>query len=353
MQTDQTNTFITVAQDFLSGSLAQFPVLFLAIAGSLALLLIVLFFRHRALGRQLAQTSCNLTELQEKTTALDQLNIVHRMRIVELETLLDTERKHGGEKLALLEEAREGLRLQFSTLAQQIFEEKNEKFGSQSKERLEAILRPFHEQLSSFKKEINDIYLNDTRERISLKTEILHLRDLNQQIGIDAVNLTKALKGDKKIQGNWGEMILEKVLEQSGLRRGQEYDCQEGFRDRENRLFRPDVIVHLPEGRDIIIDAKVSLVSWERSVNAENEQDRQRALAELARAVRDHLATLGGKNYSELKGLRSLDFVFMFMPIEAAFVAAFQHDERLFDEAFSQRIIVTTPTTLLATLRTI
>ncbi len=319
----------------------------------LLFLLTIIFSRYRRQIRQNSQIAAELAEARSKGLESDSFIIDQRLRIVELETLLANERKHGGEKLALLEDAREDLRLQFSSLAQRIFEEKSEKFGSQNKERLEAILQPFHQQLSSFKKEISDIYLNDTRERVSLKKEILHLRDLNLQISTEAVNLTRALKGDKKVQGNWGEMVLEKVLEQSGLRRGQEYDCQGGFRDRDNRLFKPDIIVHLPENKDIVIDAKVSLVSWERYINCEDEEEGQRALDDLVRAIRDHLATLGGKNYAELDGIRSLDFVIMFMPIEAAFVAAFQHDERLFNDAFSSRIIITTPTTLLATLRTV
>ena len=342
-----------VSDLFLGSQSLQLSLLFLTITGCLLLLLVVLLVRHRAQGRQLERLASELAEARIKILDLDHLTIEHRLRIVELETLLTTEKKNGAEKLTLLEEARDELRLQFSTLAQQIFEEKSEKFGSQNKERLEAILQPFHEQLTSFKKEINDIYLSDTRERISLKEEILHLRDLNQQISTEAVNLTRALKGDKKIQGNWGELVLEKVLEQSGLRRGHEYDCQEGFRDRDNRLFKPDVIVHLPEGKDIVIDSKVSLVSWERYVNGSDEGERTRALADLVKAIREHLASLGGKNYADLGGIRSLDFVIMFMPIEAAFVAAFQHDDQLFASAFSSRIIVTTPTTLLATLRTV
>ena len=217
------------------------------------------------------------------------------MRIVELETLLENEKRHGGEKLTLLEEARDELRLQFSALAQQIFEEKSEKFGSQNKERLEAILKPFHEQLTSFKKEINDIYLNDTRERASLKKESATSGSSTADQHRGAQSHPGA-QGRQKIQGNWGEMVLEKVLEQSGLRRGHEYECQEGFRDRDNRLFKPDVIVHLPEGKDIVIDAKVSLVSWERYLNAEEEGERQQALSDLVRAIRDHLCALGGKN---------------------------------------------------------
>lgn len=329
------------------------PAILLAASCLLLVLLALAALRLRARNRQLALLASELAEAGAKHLDFEQRSVEQRMRIVELETLLADERRHGGEKLSLLEEARDELRLQFKDLAQQIFEEKSEKFGSQSRERLEAILQPFHDQLTSFKKEINDIYLSDTRERASLQKEIGNLRELNQQIGTEALNLTRALKGDKKIQGNWGELVLEKVLEQSGLRRGHEYECQEGFRDQDNRLFKPDVIVHLPEGKDIVIDAKVSLLSWERSINAEEEGERQQALSDLVRAIRDHLFTLGSKNYSDLAGIRSLDFVIMFMPIEAAFVAAFQHDERLFSEAFAQRIIVTTPTTLLATLRTV
>ncbi len=353
MQSDQLHTFTQTVSALFTDSRLQSSLLLAAVSGCLLLLLIVLLARHHGRGRQLAGLTSELADAGARNQAMDLLIIEHRLRIVELETQLADERKHGDEKLTLLEEAREELRLQFSSLAQRIFEEKSEKFGSQNKERLEAILNPFHEQLTSFKKEINDIYLNDTRERISLKEEIHHLRDLNQQISTEAINLTRALKGDKKIQGNWGELVLEKVLEQSGLRRGHEYHCQEGFRDRDNRLFKPDVIVHLPEGKDIIIDAKVSLVSWERSVNARDEGERQQALADLVRAIREHLTSLGGKNYAELGGIRSLDFVIMFMPIEAAFIAAFQHDDQLFASAFSSRIIVTTPTTLLATLRTV
>ena len=332
------------------------PLLLLLLTAALVLLLALLaamLFRHRRLQRRHQALAEDLAALQSTAGDAERRIVEQKLRIVELETRLAGERQNAGDKLSLLEEAREELRLQFESLAHRIFEEKSEKFGSQSRERLEAILQPFHHQLTAFKKEIGDIYANDTRERTSLKDEILRLRDLNRQISTEAVNLTRALKGDKKIQGNWGEMVLERVLEQSGLRRGQEYDCQESLRDRDSRLFRPDVVVHLPEGRDIVIDSKVSLVSWERYVGAEEEPARQRALSELAAAVRDHLTSLGGKNYSDLEGIRSLDFVIMFMPIEAAFVAAMQQDERLFDEAFRRGIIVTTPTTLLATLRTV
>ncbi|MBB5347856.1 DNA recombination protein RmuC [Desulfoprunum benzoelyticum] len=332
------------------------PLLLLILTAALVLvlaLLAALLLRHRRLHRRHLALIRDLAATQTAAADAGEQIVEQKLRLVELETLLESERRNAGDKLNLLEEARNELRLQFEALAHRIFEEKSEKFGSQNRERLEAILQPLHHQLTAFKKEIGDIYANDTRERTSLKDEILRLRDLNRQISVEAVNLTRALKGDKKVQGNWGEMVLEKVLEQSGLRRGHEYDCQEGLRDRDSRLFRPDVVVHLPEGRDIVIDSKVSLISWERYVAAEEEKTRQRALSDLAAAVRDHLTSLGDKNYSDLEGIRSLDFVIMFMPIEAAFVAAMQQDERLFDEAFRRGIIVATPTTLLATLRTV
>jgi DNA recombination protein RmuC len=169
----------------------------------------------------------------------------------------------------------------------------------------------------------------------------------------EALNLTRALKGDKKTQGNWGEMILEKVLEQSGLRKGIEYETQGAFRDEDNKLFKPDVIVRLPEDKDVVIDSKVSLLAYEEYCSAEDEQDRINALKAHTKAVRNHILGLSDKDYSGLKGLRSLDFVLLFMPIEAAFMAAFQADEKLFTEAFEHKIVVVTPTTLLATLKTI
>ena len=332
------------------------PLLLLILTATLVVvlaLLVAILLRHRRLHHRHLALAGDLAALQTAAADAEKLIVQQKLRLVELETRLEGERRNADDKLNLLEEARDELRLQFEALAHRIFEEKNEKFGSQSRERLEAILQPLHHQLTAFKKEISDIYVNDTRERTSLKDEILRLGDLNRQIGVEAVNLTRALKGDKKVQGNWGEMVLEKVLEQSGLRRGHEYECQEGLRDRDSRLFRPDVVVHLPEGRDIVIDSKVSLISWEHYVAAEEEKTRQRALSELAAAVRAHLNALGAKNYSDLEGIRSLDFVIMFMPIEAAFVAAMQQDAGLFDEALRRGIIVTTPTTLLATLRTV
>lgn len=320
-----------------------------------ALLFSIFSGRRKAEWAHLALTESKkkLTEAGDRIVSLEEAVTQHKIREARLVTLIRTERRNSSEKLALLEEAREELRLQFSSLAQDIFEDKSRTFSSQSRERLEDMLKPFHQQLDSLKNEIQQTYLSDTRERASLKKELSHLQELNRQMGEEAINLTRALKGDRKLQGNWGELVLERVLEQSGLRRGVEFETQRGYRDGGNKLYKPDVIIHLPEGKDIIIDSKVSLSAWERFCSSENAAQQQKALAELVVAIRNHIHALGEKKYEELKGIRSLDFVLMFMPIEAAFMAACNHDDKLLTEAFGQKIAVVTPTTLLATLRAV
>lgn len=310
-------------------------------------------FEVQSLTQQLEKKEA---ELRDKNTLLDQLyrNLAQeKQQIGQLATLLQQERKHSAEKLDILEYAKKELGLQFQSLAHQIFDEKNITFSAQSKERLQSILTPLQEQLNAFKKRMNDIYHQETQERVSLKQEITHLRDLNLQINREAVNLTKALKGDNKIQGNWGEMILEKVLEQSGLRKGFEYETQGGFRSHDNKLLKPDVIIRLPDNKDIIIDSKVSLIAWEKYVNCEEKEEKQQHFRDHLDAIRNHLISLGKKDYTNLKGIRTLDFILMFMPIEAAFAKAFQKKEQLFSTAFASKIIIVSPTTLLATLRSI
>ncbi|MEA3465994.1 MAG: DNA recombination protein RmuC [Thermodesulfobacteriota bacterium] len=274
-------------------------------------------------------------------------------QVAELTTRLEEQRQQSDEKIHLLNDARATLSQQFKTLAQEIFDEKGRRFSEHSGEQLHQMLNPFREQLQEFKKKVDDVYVNDVRERASLRQEIDNLHQLNMQMTSEAVNLTRALKGDKKVQGNWGELVLERVLEQSGLRAGMEYDAQGAFRNADSRLLRPDVIVHLPENKDVVIDSKVSLIAYERYCN-ENDADLQaQALQHHVQAVRQHITTLSDKDYTSLKGVHSLDFVLMFMPIEAAFMAAFQADDALFNHAFERRIVVVSPTTLLATLRTI
>ncbi len=271
----------------------------------------------------------------------------------EQQVTLEKERRAASEKLELLEKNRDSLKQEFENLANRIFDQKSERFSQQSKTSLDSLLNPFRDQLQDFRKRVEDVYTTETRDRQALRSEIKSLQDLNRQITEEAANLTKALKGDKKVQGNWGELILERVLERSGLRKGIEYETQGSYRDNDNQLLRPDVIVHLPDQRNLVVDSKVSLVAYQQWVNAEDDEAREQALKQHVEAVRNHIRTLSEKDYSQLNGLHSPDFVLLFMPIEPAFVAAFQQDDNLFAEAFERKIIVVTPTTLLATLRTI
>ncbi len=270
---------------------------------------------------------------------------------------IEAQSQSAQEKIALLENAKISLTEQFENLANRIFEEKGEKFVNQNKLNLAEILQPFKNDITDFKKKVDDVYVHEAKERASLQKEVNKLFELNQEMNKEAKNLTKALKGDKKLQGDWGEVILERVLESSGLRKGYEYEVQNSYKaqdeeDKDVRL-RPDVIVHLPDGKDVIVDAKVSLVSYEAYTRSESEATRLECLKKHIEAIRQHINLLSGKGYEALSGVNSLDFILMFMPIEAAFVVAFQHDDALFHEAFKKRIIIVTPTTLLATLGTI
>jgi len=274
-------------------------------------------------------------------------------RIATLTTRLDEQKRQSVEKIQFLHDAKESLSERFKGLAHEIFEDKERRFSEQNNQQLQHVLKPFRDQLEEFKKKVDDVYVNDVRERSSLKQELDNLRQLNIEMNREAVNLTRALKGDHKTQGNWGELVLQRVLEQSGLRAGIEYDAQGAFRDAENRLLKPDVLVHLPEKKDIIIDSKVSLIAYERYCNEHDIALQQKALQQHVSAIRQHITTLSDKDYSSLVGVHSLDFVLLFMPIESAFMVAFQADESLFNHAFERKIVVVTPTTLLATLRTI
>lgn len=294
----------------------------------------------------LAQRESDLQELQQQLLVLKTEN-------AELNTRQQEQHKHNEEKIRLLQDAEHQLKAQFENLAHRIFEERGKQFVEHNKTSIETLVAPLKQQLGEFKQRVESVYDNETKDRISLREEIVSLRRDTQKMNQEALNLTRALKGDHKAQGNWGEMILEKVLEQSGLRKGIEYETQGAFRDQDNRLFKPDVIVRLPDNKDVVIDSKVSLNAYERYCSSEGDAERSEALKQHVEAVRTHIKSLSGKDYSSLKGLRSLDFVLLFMPIEAAFMAAFQGDEKLFNDAFEHKIVVVTPTTLLATLRTI
>jgi len=326
--------------------------------------------RHRALQSQLEQQQQQLQQQAVKLAVAEERVLLLAQKESELQALqqqlldLKTENadlnarqqeqhKSNAEKIRLLQDAENQLKTQFENLAHKIFEERGKQFTEHNKVSIENLVAPLKEQLGEFKNRVESVYDNETKDRISLREEIVSLRRDTAKMNQEALNLTRALKGDHKTQGNWGEMILEKVLEQSGLRKGIEYETQGAFRDEDNRLFKPDVIVRLPESKDVIIDSKVSLLAYERYCSAEEDNQRIEALKQHTEAVRNHIKGLSNKDYSSLKGLRSLDFVLLFMPIEAAFMAAFQADEKLFNDAFEHKIVVVTPTTLLATLRTV
>lgn len=270
-----------------------------------------------------------------------------------LQSRLEEERKSAQEKIELLEQAEQRLSKEFENLANRIFEEKHQKFSEVSKTSVEALLTPMREQLTGFRKKVEDVYDNENKERASLRTEIQTLKTLNERISSDALNLTNALKGDSKARGNWGEMQLERLLEESGLRKGHEYDVQVSHCNEDGRRFQPDVVVHLPEKKDVVVDSKVSLVAYEQHHTAENDEERLRQLRAHITSLRNHVNGLSAKNYDELIGVNSLDLVIMFVPIEPALLLAFEHEPNLFSEAFSRRILLVSPSTLMATLQII
>lgn len=277
----------------------------------------------------------------------------YKVSIAELNTTLEQERKQAEEKLALLQQAEKKMTDAFEVLSNRILEEKSQKFTDQNKNHLGEILNPLREQLGDFRKKIEDVYDKETKDRVSLYHEITSLKKLNEKMSQDAINLTNALKGESKTRGDWGEVILEKVLEQSGLTKGREYEVQGNYKDSDNRSFRPDVIVHLPNQRDVVIDSKVSLVAYERYFSAEEETQRLQALKEHVSSLRTHVTGLKNKNYDELVGVNSLDMVLMFVPIEPALMLAFEQDDALFQDAFQNGIFLVSPSTLSMNLQII
>ncbi|MCX7877858.1 MAG: DNA recombination protein RmuC [Ignavibacteria bacterium] len=252
-----------------------------------------------------------------------------------------------------IEQIQNRLKTEFENLASKILEEKSQKFTEQNKENISYILTPLREKISEFEKKISDVYNEENKERSALREQIRILYELNKQMSEDANNLTRALKGDTKVLGTWGELILERILELSGLEKGREFEVQQSVRDSDGRLLRPDVVVNLPEGKKIIIDSKVSLKAYEAFVNSDDEGHKEEALKQHINSVRSHMKLLSPKSYHSLYGLSNLDFVIMFIPVEPAFSAAISNDPGLWEEAFSRNIVISSPATLLAMLRTV
>ena len=264
-----------------------------------------------------------------------------------MNTMFSEQKKQSDEKLALLRDAKESMREGFNNLANDIFEKKQKEFRSRSSEQLKSVLDPLKERIKSFEQKVSD----EAKERFSLVKEVRNLQELNTKIAKDAVNLTNALKGESKTQGVWGELVLERILEKSGLEKGREYEIQVSYQNEHGKRFQPDAVVKLPEGKDIIIDSKVSLTHYERFCSAGDDEERSDYLKQHVLSVRRHIRELSDKEYHLLGGLRTVDFVLMFVPVEAAFSSAAGAEPELYSEAFDKNIGIVTPSTLLATLR--
>jgi DNA recombination protein RmuC len=268
-----------------------------------------------------------------------------------LETSLEIEEKQHTKDLAFLNESKEQMGEAFENIANKIFDDKSKKLVDNNKESLSTVLNPLADKIRQFEKRVEDTYDKESKERFSLAKEIKRLQELNTQISEDAVNLTNALKGDNKAQGNWGEMILETLLENSGLVKGREYEVQVSLQSADGGKFQPDVIIHLPESRDIIIDSKVSLKAWDAYCSTDEVDEKAELLKQHVQSVRSHVKSLSGKDYQNLTGISTLDYVFMFMPIDAAYSVAIQNDPGLSQYAFEKNIVFVSPTMLLTTLK--
>ncbi len=270
-----------------------------------------------------------------------------------LENTLEMEKGQFEEKLALLRDSKQELSLQFKNIANEIFDDKSKRFEEKNQQSLTNLLNPLQEKIKTFEKRVEESYISEARERTSLGVEIKKLYELNARLGEEAANLVQALKGDNKAQGNWGEMILTTLLERSGLTKGVEYEVQVSLNDEDGNRLQPDVVVHLPESRDIIIDSKVSLKAWEGFTSAEDPAEKEAHIKAHVQSIRGHVRGLSSKSYQNLIGVNTLDYVFLFMPIEAAYSVAIQEDPQLNNEAFEKNVIFVGPTTLLTTLKTV
>ncbi|WP_405377723.1 DNA recombination protein RmuC [Nonlabens sp. Asnod3-A02] len=309
-----------------------------------------------------AQLAQKLESQKELSSRLEKLDKEYREVAIEKENLnvllaeqrtafAKAEEKHT-EAQGEIEKLNEKFTKEFENLANKILDEKSTKFTDQNKKNIEQILSPLQEKIQSFEKRVEDTHKDTIDRQSSLRQQILGLKELNQQMSKETSNLTKALKGDAKMRGNWGELVLERVLEKSGLEKGSEYEVQQTIKTEDGRTLFPDVVVNLPGGKKMVIDSKVSLNAYERFINEEDEDLQQRYLKEHVASLKKHVADLSGKSYHDYH-IDSPDFVLLFVPIEPAFAMALNYDGNLYSEAFDKNIVIVTPTTLLATLRTI
>ena len=319
--------------------------------------LVVAGLVHRPAARRWAETERGLrAEAETRNAELIALNRdaaessaqrqALEKELAELKAERERERARRAEEIAALEQQQ---RLAFKNLANEILDEKSRQFKQSNRESLESLLNPFREQIEGFRKRVDEVYEGEVKQHSSLETEICRLREANLRISEEADNLTRALKGNSKVQGDWGEMLLETILDSSALSKGIHYETQYNIKDEEGRNLRPDVVLHLPEKKEIVIDSKVSLTAFVAYTSADTEEERRRHLAAHVASVRQHVSELGRKEYQ--RRLNSPDFVIMFVPNEPAFLAALQNDPAIWSDAYDKKVIVSSPTNLFALLK--
>ena len=320
----------------------------LLIAVCAGLLIYAFTLRSRFASVELAlaeQTALVLSLRTERDTALQ--------NAIRLEAALESERKQGLGRIESLNEAKEALTIQFKNLANDILDDKTRRFTEQNALSLDALLKPLQTKLTEFKEQVSTSYANESRERFALKSEIERLSALNVKMSDETRSLTQALKGDSKVQGNWGELVLESILESSGLRKGEEYLVQDSRTQDDGSRVQPDIVVRLPEGRHLVVDSKVSITAYARHAESVDADKAQIELNAHIQSLRQHIQGLSSKNYSSLYGVGSVDFVLMFIPIEPAFLLALKSAPNLYQEALAKNIVLVCPSTLMATLRTV
>jgi len=309
--------------------------------------------RNKLLLEEKQLNELNLNKLFQEKNSLNeekhQIDIRLAQKVSEFHNL---EEKLNENKVEV-EKLQEKFSKEFEILASKILEEKSVKFTEQNKENLKNILSPLQEKIQTFERKVEDTHKESIDYHAALRQQILGLKDLNLQMSKDTINLTKALKGDSKTQGNWGELVLERVLEKSGLEKDREYFVQQSFTNDEGKRILPDVVIHLPDGKKMVIDSKVSLTAYEQFVNSDDDYEKSQFLKEHVNSLKRHIEQLSEKRYEDIYKIESPDFVLLFIPIEPAFAVALNIDNQLYNKAFEKNIVIVTPTTLLATLRTI
>ena len=307
----------------------------------------------RSLDIEKREKEQTISELNLQIESMRTVNSSMQMDLVKKEAALDYSQQKLTEQQEDVEKLQEKFTKDFEILANKILEDKSSKFTKKNKENMEQILNPLQEKIKSFEKKVEDTHKESIEKQSALRQQILGLKELNEQMSKDAINLTRALKGDSKKQGDWGEFQLETILEKAGLQKDVHYTTQDGYRDEDERLKKPDLIINLPDHKHLIIDSKVSLTGYERFFNAETEIDEKLSLKNHVQSIQKHIKELGTKNYTDLYGINSPDYVIMFVPIEPALMIALQQDQNLYLQALDKNVVMVSTSTLLATLSTV